>query len=91
MVCPNDDQARAPKGRRSSQGGRRGYGCRGEDIDISSFRTLIGGYPCAYKKKDGTVATPKGKSKFYLYKIGNAEATLGLHQYDSNRKVVTIN
>ncbi len=46
-------------------------------------------HPRAFKKKDGNGATPKGKSKFYSYKIGNADETLGLRQYDVHGKVLT--
>ncbi|CAN0150895.1 unnamed protein product [Pylaiella littoralis] len=90
----SEDSSRAGKGtqgrRISSQGGRRGHGPKRKDIDISSLRTLIGEFPRAFKKTDGTVATPKGKSKFYLYKIGNAEETLGLNQYDTNGEERTL-
>lgn len=75
----------------SSQGGRRGPGGRGtKNIDISPLRTLVGEYPRSYKKKDGTVAKPKGNSRFYIYKIGNTEETLGLHQYDTTDREKTL-
>eukprot|EP00903_Cladosiphon_okamuranus_P016973 g15646.t1 len=78
----------------SSSGGRRGPGGRGENIDISSLRRSIGEFPRAYKKEDGMVVAPKGQSEFFIYHdipdVNGGADTLGLHQYDSNGKVLTL-